>query len=92
VSGQQLDAFFRLYLYQAELPVLRVVRDGDTLTLSWTNTGDIPFDVPVPVAVDGEVRRVGMANGQATLDIPAGASVVIDEKGWILKDLQVETR
>lgn len=91
-SGQQLDAFFRLYLYQAELPMLDVVREGDTLTLTWTNTGGVPFDVPVPVSVNGEVHRVDMTDGTATMDIPANASIMIDEDGWILKDLQVESQ
>jgi len=92
VSGKQLDAFFRLYLYQAELPVLKVVRKGNTLRLTWANTGGVPFDVPVPVAVNGEVRRVDMTDGGATLNLPADASIMIDEDGWVLKDLQVESQ
>jgi hypothetical protein len=56
------------------------------------NTGGVPFDVPVPVAVNGEVRRVDMTDGGATLNLPADASIMIDEDGWVLKDLQVESQ
>jgi len=85
VSGQQLDGFFMVYLYQSELPRLETTRDGDTLTLRWTNTGDAPFPVPVPVSVDGETRRVDMSGGAATLEAGRNAEVVVDPDGWVLR-------
>lgn len=92
VSQRQLDAFFRVYLYQAPLPTLEVVREGDAATLTWTNTGSVPFDVPVPVAIDGETRRVDMTGGQGTIQVPAGASMLVDEQGWVLKEITVDSR
>ncbi|PEN14779.1 aminopeptidase [Longibacter salinarum] len=89
VSGQQLDAFFRVYLYQAELPLLEVEKKDAELKLTWTRTGGIPLDVPVPVSIDGETRRVEFQDGAATLSIPSGASVQVDERGRVLKDLTV---
>ena len=85
VSGRQLDGFFSVYLYQAELPVLRTERTGDALTLTWENTGGMPFAVPVPVEVNGEVQRVAMDGGSATVNLPPDASVAVDPNGWVLK-------
>jgi aminopeptidase N len=90
VSGRELDAFFRVYLYQADLPVLTVNRKGTALTLSWTNTGGVPFDVPVPVTVDGETQRVDMPDGTATLTVPTEVSLQIDPKGYVLKSMNPE--
>ena len=92
VSQRQLDAFFRVYLYQASLPTLQVVREGDAATFTWTNTGSIPFDVPVPVAIDGETQRVDMTGGEGTIQVPADASMLVDEQGWVLKEITVDSR
>jgi aminopeptidase N len=85
VSGQQLDGFFMAYLYQSELPRLETTRNGGTLTLRWTNTGEAPFPVPVPVSVDGKIQRVDLSGGAATLEVGRNAEVVVDPNGWILR-------
>ena len=41
--------------------------------------------MPIDVVVDGEVRRVEMANGQATLTIPEAASVEVDPENLVLR-------
>jgi len=88
VSGMQLDGFFSVYLYRAQLPVLTVERSRDALSLQWTNTGGAPFEVAVPVRIDGRLQRVEMTDGSARLNVPAAASVEIDPRGWVLKDVQ----
>jgi aminopeptidase N len=85
VSGRSLDAFFEAYLYQGSLPSLRTSRSGGTLQLQWTDVGDLSFEVPVPVRVDGAVRRVEMRKGEGSVPVPEGAKVKIDPKGWILR-------
>ncbi|WP_263788695.1 M1 family metallopeptidase [Salinibacter grassmerensis] len=85
VTDRSLNAFFEVYLYQASLPVLQTERSDGTLTLKWTNTGDVSFEVPVPVRVQDSTRRVAMTGGEAQVPIPAGADVQVDPKGWILK-------
>ncbi|HHP7236946.1 M1 family metallopeptidase [Longibacter sp.] len=90
VSGRSLDAFFHAYLYRAELPQLTVTRAEEALTLRWTQTADgHTLDVPVPVEINGEVRRVLLDDGTATQTVPEGASIVVDPHGAVLKDLRV---
>ncbi|PSQ86010.1 MAG: aminopeptidase, partial [Bacteroidetes bacterium QS_3_64_15] len=85
VSGRSLEAFFQVYLYHADLPTLKTQRKNETLRLEWTTTGDVTFDVPVPVRVDGETRRVAMSDGTGSIAVPEGAEVAVDPKGWILR-------
>jgi len=85
VTGRSLDAFFQVYLYQSTLPVLRTRRTEGALRLRWTKTGDVTFEVPVPVAVDGHTKRVAMTDGTGSVAVPAGADVQVDPKGWILR-------
>jgi aminopeptidase N len=85
VSGRSLDAFFQVYLYRADLPTLKTQRKNETLRLEWTTTGDVTFEVPVPVRVDGETRRVTMSDGTGSVAVPEGAEVAVDPKGWILR-------
>ena len=85
VSGRSLDAFFQVYLYRADLPILKTQRKNETLRLEWTTTGDVTFEVPVPVRVDGETRRVMMSDGTGSVAVPKGAEVAVDPKGWILR-------
>lgn len=90
VSGRSLEAFFDVYLYQEELPVLDTTWADGALRLRWTNTGDTVFSVPVPVRVDGTTHRVSMEGGEGRLSVSEGAAVTIDPKGWILRSKQTK--
>jgi len=85
VTGKNMQWFFDVYLYQAELPRLVEERQGDTLTLRWQVQNNKPFPLPVEVSVDGKVRSVEMPGGTATLKLPAGAHVIVDPDSRILK-------
>ena len=85
VTGLDLQWFFDVYIHRAELPRLDVRRDGERLLLRW-ETGGLPFEMPLEVKVDGEVRRVAMRAGVATLAVPENAEIVIDPLGWVLME------
>ena len=85
LSGKKLDWFFEIYLRQPELPHLVTERAGDRLVLRWQAPGGRMFPMPVEVSVDGKSRRVEMADGTATLTVPAGARVDVDPLGWVLR-------
>jgi aminopeptidase N len=85
VSGRSLEAFFDVYLYQANLPVLETTRSNGAVQLRWTNTGDAAFSVPVPVRANGEMHRVSMGKGEGRLSVPVGGDVQVDPKGWVLR-------
>ena len=84
-SGQALDWFFDVYLYQAELPQLVTERDGDQLTLRWDAPGDAPFPMPIDVQIGNSIQRVAMDDGAATLTVEEGASVTVDPQQWVLR-------
>jgi len=85
VAGRPLDAFVDTYLYRADLPRLDTSRTDGILTLRWAQSRDAPLAVPVPVSVNGEMQRVAMSNGEATLEVGRNAEVVLDPNGWILR-------
>jgi aminopeptidase N len=86
VVHDDLRWFFEVYVRQPALPRLVVEQEGETLNLSWDVPNDLPFPMPVDVSVDGRVGRVLMADGHATLTVPAGAAVEIDPEKWILME------
>jgi len=85
VTGKDMNWFFDVYLKEAALPELIESRSGGTLSLKWKTPHDRPFPLPIEVQVDGKTRLVGMPGGTATLDVPAGAHVVIDPDARVLR-------
>jgi aminopeptidase N len=77
--------FFDVYLYEAALPELLQTQDGGKLTLRWKTPKGKPFPLPVEVSIDGAVQLVPMTGGTATIDVPAGAHVVVDPASRVLK-------
>jgi aminopeptidase N len=84
-SGRDLDALFQLYLYQPALPRLVTERSDERLDLRWGTPEGYVLELPVEVAVDGEVRRVRMRAGRGAIAVPPDAEVVVDPNDWILK-------
>lgn len=84
-AGRDLTWFFDVYLREAALPELEETRTGDRLTLMWKTPRPVQFPLPIEVAVDGEVRKLAMAGGSETIDVPAGAHVVIDPMARVLR-------
>jgi len=85
VAGRSLDGFAETYLYQASLPRLDTTRTETEVQLTWANTAEAPFEVPVPVRVGDTTRTVSMEGGQGRISVPADAAVQIDPQDWLLK-------
>jgi len=84
-AGRDLSWFFDAYLREAALPELIETRTGDKLTLRWKTATGAPFPLPIEVAVNGETRKLAMAGGSETIDVPAGAHVVVDPMARVLR-------
>ena len=82
--GEDLSAFFEVYLRQEELPRLSTEEREDQLHLLWESPVD-DFDVPVPVHINGDEHRVAMENGRGSIEIPTGSSVEVDPDKWLLR-------
>ena len=79
-----------MYLRQPETPRLQVDRDGADLVLRWLvpeAAAGAVFDMPVPVGVGGDERRVAMPGGVGRTPVPEGVEWAIDPHGRILVDL-----
>lgn len=84
-AGQALDRFFEVYVFEPGLPELALTRREGVLDLAWRAPDGLPFELAVPVRVNGETRRVEMPSGRAALEVPAGADVAVDPDGWVLR-------
>ena len=86
--GHPIPWFWKQYLYTAALPTYsidRVAGDNgrETVTLSWD---DPAFEMPLPVVVEGETRRLEMPGGQGKLEVATGTAVEVDPQGWVLAE------
>ena len=84
-TGRDLAWFFEVYLRQPALPVLHVQKTSAGLELRWEVPGDLPFPMPVPVVIDGEMQRVEMPQGRASVPVPTGQEAVVDPDNWVLR-------
>jgi len=85
-TKQDLSWFFELYLRQPAIPELEQTTKDGVLTLRWVVPEGLSCPMPLEVEVDGERTRLAMKDGTGTIDVPEGATVVIDPDGWILKE------
>jgi len=87
-SGHEIPWFWRRYLETAAPPRWTMTRTAagegrERIELAWD---DPTFELPLPVAVDGEERRIGMPGGRGALEVAAGAEVEVDPRGKVLAE------
>jgi aminopeptidase N len=85
VTGDDLAWFFDTYLYEADLPVLESLRQGNELSLKWITTSGKPFPMPLDVRVGSDTKSLSMKAGEGRLRLPNGAHAVIDPHSKILR-------
>jgi aminopeptidase N len=82
-----LDAFWEHYLRRAAPPRYRVERresgEHDELALAWE---DPALEIPLPVRIGGELQRVEMPEGRATVVLPRGTPAEVDTSGRLLAE------
>lgn len=89
VTGQDYGWFFRGYLYNAALPVLKQTREGGLLRLEWTTGDGGVFPMPVEVEIDGGVQVVAMTGGRGEIAVAPGAHILIDPQNKVLRQMDV---
>ena len=92
MAGRDLAWFFDAYFYQAALPELLAVEDGDALLLAWRSPSPLAFEMPVEVRVGDTVRRVEMKGGRGRIVLPdENTAYLLDPANRILKhDAMIE--
>jgi aminopeptidase N len=88
IAERETPWFWQRYLRRAEPPRWSLVRTSgregrETILLGWD---DPAFELPLPVAIGGEERRIEMTGGRARLEVAAGTEVVVDPRGWVLAE------
>ncbi len=86
--GEEIPWFWQRYLFTAALPRYRVDRvasdDGrENVAVAWD---DPQFEMPLPVVVGGETRRLEMKGGQGSFAVATGTDVEVDPAGWVLAE------
>lgn len=84
ITGQDLNWFFDVYLYQADLPKLVVNRTDENITVQWEIENNKPFHMPVEVQINGKITVLDLAK-PVTLAINKMDVVILDPNSKILK-------
>ncbi|MEL7118569.1 MAG: M1 family metallopeptidase [Bacteroidota bacterium] len=88
VTGKELDWFFEVYIYQAELPILHSEIKGNKLSLKWEVANDLPFPMPVEVEIDGKIKRVDVPfEGKRTVLLKKGQKPVVNPSNMLLFEM-----
>ena len=88
-AGADLGWFFEVYARRGPLPVLAATDTDEGLLLEWQNIDDLEFPMPIPVRVDGKLKRVEFDGNQALLAGVREADVQIDPFMQVLRKLPV---
>jgi aminopeptidase N len=85
VAGQEFPWFFDVYLRRAAPPRWTMARGAaargvERLDFAWD---DPAFELPLPLEVAGERRRLPMPGGRGTLEVEAGTLVAVDPRGLV---------
>ena len=88
-AGVDLAWFFEVYARRGPLPVLEVSEDASGLAFEWRNIGDIEFPMPIPVRVNGGIRRVEFTGNRATLPGVRQDEIQVDPFMQVLRKLPV---
>jgi aminopeptidase N len=88
-AGQDLAWFFEVYARRGPLPVLEVTESDAGLQFEWRNTGGVEFPMPVPVRVNGEMRRVEFTGNRTVLPDVREADAQVDPFMQVLRKLPI---
>ncbi len=88
-SGQDLAWFFEVYARRGPLPVLMEEENGPDLLLRWQTVDDLPFPMPVPVRIDGEMQRIEFDQNAAMISGTSANDVQIDPFMQVLRKLPI---
>ncbi|WP_337842951.1 M1 family metallopeptidase [Rheinheimera sp.] len=85
LTGKNYQWLFDVYLYQAELPELMQHQQDGQIRLHWKVPGNLPFPMPVPALVNGELQWLDFSQGDVWL--PGDSQLQLDPQMLILRQL-----
>jgi aminopeptidase N len=88
-TGEDYTWLFAVYLKQADLPVLLQQRSAKQLVLTWQVPNDLAFPMPVPIAINGELRVFTPLDGKIVVAVQSSDKVVVDPNMQVLRYLPI---
>jgi aminopeptidase N len=89
VAGTDLAWFFEVYARRGPLPELVVSDTATGVLLAWSNVAELNFPMPIPVRINGAIRRVEFSANQATLPGISSDAMQIDPYLQVLRKLPI---
>ncbi len=83
---RDMSWFFNVYLYQADLPELKMISQGNQVQLRWDTS--TPFPMPLEVTIDGQLTKLTMDNGSGVLTLKTGQKLKVDPGQKVLRHRQ----
>ena len=84
-TGRKLGWFWEVYLRQPQLPKLIGELKEGNLYVHWETPNDLPFPMPIEVAVGDKAIQVEMKDGKAVVPMHGAKEFVLDPQDWILR-------
>lgn len=84
-AGADLGWFFEVYARRGPLPEVELTEVEGDLHLRWQVVDELDFPMPLPISVNGEMRRVEFSDNHAILGSVTIAEVLVDPLMQILR-------
>jgi len=88
VCGINYDWFKDVYLYNAELPTLRIRQNEKGVILNWITKDNLSFNMPLELKTENGVQKIDFNNNVATIDITRDEILEFDPDKWILFNIE----
>ena len=89
VAGQDLAWFFEVYARRGPLPKLAITEQNNAVVLEWLIADDLDFPMPIPVRINGDIRRVEFSENRATLMGLSSSDIQVDPYMRVLRKLSI---
>jgi hypothetical protein len=76
---------FEIYLRQPELPHYQTSMEDNIFTLEWIVPGNIDFQMPTEIKIDGNIKRFIPENGVISFEVNPDSELLVDPRNQILK-------
>jgi aminopeptidase N len=89
VTNEDYTWLFDVYLKQAALPELITEDIQGGMRLTWQTPLDLPFPMPVPISINGELKIVELTTQGSTVSFENKSHVLIDPNMRVLRQLPI---
>jgi aminopeptidase N len=88
VCGINYDWFKDVYLYNAELPTLRIQQNENGVILNWITKDNLPFNMPLELRTEDGIQKIDFVNNIAQIDLKRDEILEFDPNKWLLFNIK----